>query len=128
MKNIAAVIAIHGRETITLKTVHRLKQQTYPIEHVILVGDTPQEQSIAEITDSIFVKHPNTILGAKWQFGIDYAKTLNVDAVLIIGSDDWLTDNWVATMMGHIENGYNLVGKNSIYFLHIDKTTKQMLK
>jgi glycosyltransferase involved in cell wall biosynthesis len=128
MKKIVAVIAIHGREQITLKTVLRLKQQTYPLTHVVLIGDTPKEQKLAEITGSIFVRYPNQPLGAKWQAGMDFARQLDPDVILILGSDDWLSDNWCARMMQEIDAGYDLVGKQQIFFLHVGPEGKKLIR
>jgi len=128
MKNIAAVIAIHERETITLKTVLRLKKQTYPINQIILIGESESEEQIAKQTDSIFLKHPNKPLSAKWQAGVDIARELSNDVVLIMGSDDWISENWCARMMIEIDKGYDLVGKNEIYFLNIEYNDLELIK
>ena len=128
MLKIAAIIAIHGREAITLKSVIRLRQQSHPLSQIILVGETPAERALAEMTDSTFIEHPNTPLGAKWQAGINYVRSLGVDGILIIGSDDWLTPNWVKKMVSEAKRGYELIGKKSIYFLHFGNSDKKLLR
>jgi len=124
--SIAAVIPIHGRERLTLETVLRLKQQDHPPEHIILVGNSKSEKNLAEVTGSIFVSHPNKPLGAKWQAGIGKARELEPDAVLIMGSDDWLSNNWCGRMMEEIKRGSDLVGVKRLFVLEFGLNLRRL--
>lgn len=119
---IAAVIPVHGRLSFWPITVGRLSRQTglsSPIRTVI-VGWTEEERVAAERVGAHFVRHDNQCLGAKWQYGIDRAMELyDPDAILIVGSTDWISDTWCSCMAPHIEAGADLVGKRGIYFLDV---------
>jgi hypothetical protein len=41
------------------------------------------------------VSHSNNPLGKKWQFGVDHARSLGANPVIILGSDDFLSSEFV---------------------------------
>ena len=118
---IAAVIAVHERYDITLKTILRLKNQSPELKHIIIIGSSESEKTLAYLTGSIFISSANKPLGKKWQKGIYVAKDLNCDGVMILGSDDWITDNWIRTCVNKANEGYELIGKREFHFLKISK-------
>ena len=116
---IAAFIPVHGREPLLRLTVMRLTKQTMPIFKIVCVGETEAEERAVTESGGVFLKHKNNPLGEKWQAGIDYARKLGATDILIMGSSDWITDNWCELMSKEILNGYDLVGKSGIFFLDI---------
>jgi hypothetical protein len=117
--NIFCVMAIHQRENVTIETIELLKKQTYPLENIILIGDSDIEKNIALKTNCLYKHSDNYPLGSKWQSGIMMAKSFNPDAILICGSDDWLTPNWCEICKDYIDYGYDLVGKNNFFIANI---------
>lgn len=119
---IAAVIPVHGRLSFWPITVKRLSRQINlpsPVR-VVVVGWTEEERIAAERAGAHFVRHENQPLGAKWQFGIDRAIELyDPEAILIVGSTDWITDDWCACMAREIAAGADLAGQRGIYFLDV---------
>jgi len=109
--NIVAVMPIHGRELVTKASVSILKQQAH-VRTVLLVGDEQKDEDLALETESVFVYCPNEILSFKYQAGFDAAREFNPDAVLLCGSDDFLSWDWVRLCYQKIEDGYDLVGKS----------------
>jgi len=109
--NVVAVMPIHGRELVTKASVSILKQQTH-VCAVLLVGDEKKDEDLAVETGSFFVYCPNEILSFKYQAGFDAAREFNPDAVLLCGSDDFLSWDWVRLCYEKIESGFDLVGKS----------------
>ena len=66
---------------------------------------------IAEETGALFVQCQNLPLGFKWQRGMDIAREFDPDAILMLGSSDWVSDNWCEIMMKRIIAGADMVGK-----------------
>jgi hypothetical protein len=108
---IACVIATYKRYFLTLNTIKMLKQQTVPL-NIIVVGSNNQDKKLSNIRGCHYIQYKNDPLGEKWQAGVNFAKTLNPDALLICGSDNWLVPSWSATCLKYINEGYDLVGKS----------------
>jgi hypothetical protein len=121
---VTVVMAIHQREAITIETINRLKKQKN-INKIITVGDSATERIIAKKTKSIYVETTNLPLGAKWQTGVNLARSYKNDGIMICGSDGWLTANWIETTASYLDN-FDLIGKNNAYIFNID--TNELLK
>jgi len=115
---IVCVMPTHVRSGITTETIRVLKKQTHSVE-ILIVGDSKLERTVAEKTNCFYIEHSNKPLGEKWQAGIDHARTLNPDAVMICGSDSWLTHRWVETSIPYLIDGCDLVGINMFHACRI---------
>jgi hypothetical protein len=111
--NVAAVIPIYGRRPLRRFTMSRLLRINR-LKHVVCIGDSPQDKYAVEQGGGIFVHHKNYPLGNKWNSGFRFAKSLGVDAVLYIGSDDMISENWMEVMLPLIDE-YDLVGVKSYH-------------
>ena len=117
-KQIVCVMPIHGREAITIETIKMLKKQSYPFHKIILVGDSEAEEKIAKETDCHFVKFPNNPLSRKVQAGINEARKFNPDAIVVSGSDDWLSYKYNETYVKYIDD-YDIIGNKEWLVLQI---------
>jgi hypothetical protein len=104
---------IYQRPEITLATIDLLKRQTYPLSRIIVVGSCDLDKRTAKKANVEYFHHRNNPLSDKWQFGVTQAKRYKPDAVLINGSDSWLTTNWCEKLGKFIEDGHHLVGKTT---------------
>lgn len=102
---------IFNRQPITLQTIHWLKMQTFPLFKIIVVGTTNTDRQTAEISEVEFVYCKNKPLSNKVQCGVNYARQFDPDAILMEGSDTWLTNNWCAVGAEYLNNGADLVGR-----------------
>jgi len=117
--NYAAIIACHGRHELLKYTIRRLLQKN-GLKHVICVGG-PEEESVCLSEGAYFIEHENRPLGKKWNAGFNFARHLNIEGVVFVGSSDWLSDNWmdeITPLMGE----YDLVGKPDFYMVDISQT------
>jgi hypothetical protein len=97
--SVACVIAFHGRHSILEITVDLLSKQSL-VPAVVLVASNPSD---AQFADTLSKKYSNVFitfyqnypLGAKWAAGVRYAKSLDVAGVLILGSDDIISSDYV---------------------------------
>jgi len=115
---IVCIIATHDRYLLTLTSIRMLKSQTVPVQ-IVIVGDSPKDRRLANSEKCKYVHHENYPIGKKWQAGVDFARKLNPDAILICGSDNWLSPNWCKTCSKYIQQGYDLVGKSIFEICHI---------
>jgi hypothetical protein len=114
---VVAVIPVKGRLPLLKHTIQRLYRKN-GVYKVICVGDSFEDKTLCEYEGAQFVTHPNNPLGKKWNRGFWEAKKYNPDAVLFVGSSDWISDNWIETMSPYLEE-FDLVGKPDFQLLDI---------
>jgi hypothetical protein len=117
---VIAVLPCKGREPLLKQTVIRLLKQCVA---VIVAGHTESEHRACNGAEFLFCA-PDMPLGAKWQLCIDVAMDRNPDAILIMGSSDMISDNWIPVLYKEIENGYAMVGTSGIHFLDIKQRNR----
>tara|TARA_R100001163_G_C5067308_1_gene206312 strand:+ start:3531 stop:4298 length:768 start_codon:yes stop_codon:yes gene_type:complete len=137
LATIVVLIAFTGREKFIKSNVALLRAQTHPVK-IVLVGSTDKDKEIArEIKVDRYIIHPNQPLGAKWQYGLRYISNLYADvkAVIINGSDDFLSPSYVEKAYSYIKQGADLAGKMDWFIYdskldnayHIDKRLYSVL-
>lgn len=106
-KRVCVLIATHERIEITTATLCCLRQQTVSPKVVLVVSKQDEFDYYTNKFPEIYVVvHPNQPLGAKWQAGVDFARTLDISALVIQGSDDILCKSFIKG----VENTMDLVG------------------
>jgi len=116
-EKVVAVIPVHGRHPLLKHTIERLLNKN-GCSAVICAGE-PEDQKTCEDAGAIFIKHDNRYLGEKWNACFKRSKSLNPDAVLFMGSSDWVSDKWLSVMLPYLDNHTYVVGKAGCYFLDI---------
>lgn len=114
--NVVAVIPCFGRFPLLRETVNRLVNKNRV--KVILVGHENGVKDIAKEFDVDFFNYPNVALGEKWNAGFKHARTLKPEAVLFVGSSDWVEDNWVERSLIQLQQ-YEMVGTLGCYLLDV---------
>lgn len=118
-----AVIPVHGRLPLLKITLQRLYNKN-GVGHIICIGETEEERQVCNSQGCEFLKHQNKPLGKKWNAGFMKAKEHKPDAVVYVGSSDWLSDNWLPVLLPFIKEGYFMIGKPDVNLLHIGKEMK----
>lgn len=113
-----AVIPCFGRFQLLEKTVERL-YNVNGISKVVLIGHEYKTKQIADRTGSHYVDHANLPLGRKWNAGFLAAKSFNPDAVLFVGSSDWISKDWMQTALKYLPE-YDMIGKLGCHLLDVN--------
>jgi hypothetical protein len=100
--SVVAALAVHGRLPLLEQTIKRL-YKTNGCVKVICSGDNAEDKKLCESLGALWVHHPNRHLGGKWNLAFKAAKQFNPDAVLFVGSSDWVSHNWFTLMQPHVE-------------------------
>ena len=116
MKTIA-VMPVLGRHPLLKHTISRLLNKN-GCDIVICAGNK-EDRQVCEKAGAIFTQQNNDYLGRKWNALFAMAKPHNPDAVLFVGSSDWLSDNWIPVMSKHLSEKNQMVGKAGCYMLDI---------
>lgn len=117
---VVAVIPVKGRLPLIKYTIQRLYRKN-GVYKVICIGDSFDEQLVCTYEGAEFIKHPNEPLGKKWNAGFAAAKKHEPDAVLFVGSSDWISDNWIEKL-SPLMDSYDMVGKPDFNLLDIGET------
>lgn len=120
------VFPAHRRAPITVETIRMLDRQTVK-PRVILVGDSSVEADIAAKTGCEYIQYPNRPLASKWQAGIWRTGDLGADAILIIGSDTWLTPNWIETYLHRLDK-FDVVGCSEWHILQLERKSLKVAR
>lgn len=107
-------IPVNGRLPLVRLTVKRLYEKN-KVDKVILMGHEPQLKKLAYDMDCVWVETANNPLGLKWNLGFMAAKRFNPDAVLFVGSSDWVSEDYLPICEQYIDQ-YEMIGKLGCHF------------
>jgi hypothetical protein len=110
---VVAAIAVYGRLPLLEHTIKRLYQKNGCYK-VICSGDQPEDRKLCESLGAVWVTHNNRHLGGKWNLAFTKAKEYNPDAVLFVGSSDWVCDDWIKIIRPYVDQ-YGFVGVPGCY-------------
>jgi hypothetical protein len=111
---ILCVMPIFGRPEITTETIGMLQKQHLAFDKIIVVGSSLADAAVAADTGCAYLNMPNHPLSNKVQAGVNLARSYEPDAILLTGSDSWLTLDYVAKCANQLSRGVQLVGKRQI--------------
>jgi len=118
---VVAVVACHGRLPLLKQTIQRLLIKN-KVSAVVCVGSQEERQTCID-AGAMFIMHENRPLGKKWNAGFVAARELIPDALLFVGSSDWLSDNWLPLLLPYMKN-YDLIGKPDYTMMDISETIR----
>lgn len=95
--NVCAVIPTHNRKEITSINIQLLLRQGIKI---VLVVSTEEERAFYSGFAIEVIVRQNNPLGRKWQEGVNYARNLQPEYLIILGSDDILSKDFVEKYCG----------------------------
>lgn len=118
------LIATHQRMSITRDNVKCLLACNAGV--ILVVSDAGEEAVFRQLFPSIeIVLYPNQPLGAKWQSGVERAREINADPLIINGSDDILhSDFFVLVANAMKSDGVHFIGLKSWYVYDTRKIYK----
>jgi hypothetical protein len=128
-EDVVCLIAMWGRQELVQININLLQNQTKKCK-ILLVVSSEEDKKFAMKNKGVdWIYTENKPLGKKWQVGLAECKKYNPNAVLINGSDDLLSLNWVETCYHYIhQDKYDIVGKSNWYILDIIKKIPYKLK
>lgn len=116
---VVGVMATHQRPKITTATLQMLGKQTLPFHQIVVAGDSAVDKKCVESVGCDYITVPNFPLGRKYQCALAWAKTYDPDAVVILGSDTWLSTKWVEVCADIMATGIELVGRADWHTLKV---------
>lgn len=119
MNNPVVLISTHQRTEITSNCIDSLMMQSVQPKIVLVVSCRTEARYYASKYPEIRIygatNHP---LGAKWQLGVDKAKDLKPDPLIICGSDDILGIDFIENACAIIKSGIDFIGLSRWHIYH----------
>lgn len=120
MVRIGILTAIWKRHALTRCVLRHYARLKVPgVEFVLAAVGSEKKKSreLAHDADWCYVEAPNHKLGGKWNAGMRSLRSTNVDAVVIVGSDDVLNAEYFDAMAAHVAAGTDLFTLRGLWFL-----------
>ena len=114
---VVAALPVHGRLPLLKYTIERLYKKNGCFK-VICAGDGMKEKRLCQSLGAVWVQAPNKPLGNKWNLAFMRAKDFKPDAVLYVGSSDFVCDDWINIMRPYVEQ-YHLTGTPGCAFADV---------
>lgn len=102
------VIATHQRKEITTRNINELKLLT-PQPKIVIVCSLQEEFEYYKTLGVTVALEPNKPLGRKWQCGVNIAKNMYADVLLILGSDDLMKASYYREIIQKMKD-YDFIG------------------
>ena len=89
------------------------------LELVAVGSEGAVSREVAERHGVLYLEHPNQPLGAKWNAGLAALEARDVEAVVVVGSDDLVQPELLRLYAEHLRRGARFVGLLDAYFLDL---------
>ncbi len=87
-------------------------------EHDDSLWETHCFEIAREYKGVTWLEHENDPVGKKWNYALAYLKKLKFDVVMILGSDDLITPQFVLKGLSVLQEGYDITGVKDMYVLN----------
>lgn len=109
--NPVVLLCSHRRQEITRINIKSLLEQSVKPKVVLMLSDWSEadlfRNLFAEITVEVVANDP---LGRKWQMGVNVARKLSPNPLIITGSDDVLGPDFIKNGLKLLDLGYQFIG------------------
>ena len=119
-------IPVWGRHSLLQQNIDTIKNQT---EKCVIVGicSNKSDYEFVKKNDIISIATLNRPLGIKYQIGLELSKIFYPKNVIIMGSDDIMTDNYVENI-NRYNDTYDVIGLNYWKIFDINENKYYSLK
>lgn len=119
MLNSAVLICTHQRVEITIKNIESLLRQSVVPEIILVCSSYQERMQFREKFQNIYIEQwPNMPLGEKFQRGVDIARVMKANPLIINGSDDILGLDFIELACASVSDGVDFIGLYHWHILH----------
>lgn len=94
---------------------------------VIIGSEEENERIMCEQYNFFYDKFPNEPLSRKWEYGIKVTESMDLDAVVILGSDDFINANLLLVYKDMLANGVHFAGIRNGYFFDMNNAPERLV-
>jgi hypothetical protein len=122
---VVACLAVQGRGPLVKHTIARLLNVN-KVDKVICAVSDHHDALICEQSGAQVVIEKNNPLGRKWNAAFLAAKDHQPDAVLFVGSSDWISEDWLRIYTSMLPSN-GMIGSPGCHFVDYHPTTSTRL-
>jgi len=115
------ILKLFGESILRSKRGVNIK---FPVICVSGIEDKP----ICSHYDIEHITYPNSPATYKWNIGMERMRQLDLDYVIILGSDDIVSTDAFINIITAMEAGHDLIGFTTIYVYDVDGRTRGQLR
>ncbi len=118
MKSIGIITVNHNRKlilTLWCEAILRLRRETDTYIPAVVVSGS-EDRCICENRHIHHIEQENLPVSAKLNRAMAYMRSMGVDYVMILGSDNIMSTETYQRINEEVQKGYNVVGVQNIYF------------
>jgi len=112
----------HGRPAILhlwCASIKRLRKETGIDFPVVCVSESEDEQRCAEYGIT-HITADNSLGSEKWNLGVARLRELDIDFMVVTGSDDIFSTQTLVDLMTAMEQGYDMIGFHKVYIYCVE--------
>ena len=113
MTRLVALVPLWRRHELARIVLSRLHRQGIPVVCVGSEGETSER--LARECGADYIEADNSPLGGKFNAGLAHARRAEPDAVLVLGSDNLVTDEYLAALRRLVAAGHDYIGLRDGY-------------
>ena len=121
-KKICFLTAIWKRYELTsafLSHINFLKEELieFDISCIIVGSEGEKTREMVISSGNEYLEHENLPLSRKWDAGLRFSKSFDPDAVIILGSDDFISPQIVRSLLEKVSSGWLMTGLMDMHIL-----------
>ena len=115
---IGILSCIYGRPEVTDIFGHGLARlrDKFGITPLIVGSEGEESKNVAQKHGLLYIEYSNRPLGSKFNAGMVALKSYKPDYVMVLGSDDLISDSFMKVFIREMKKGYDLIGTLDCYF------------
>jgi hypothetical protein len=123
MKPTIGIITINYKRQKVLELwaagISRLRKETDTFIPAVVVSDA-EDKPTCDKYNIVHIEQENKPVTAKWNRAMSYMRSIGVDYVMILGSDNLISTDTYNRIYAEADKGYGLIGVDSIWFYALD--------
>lgn len=108
---------LSGRVLARFAAAQKNLRDVVDLDFVAVGSEKDVSAELAQQHGWQYVEFANRPLGAKWNAALGRAREMEADAILVVGSDDWLSDGLIKHQVEALERGVQVAEIRDVYLL-----------
>ena len=102
-----------------LAHINFLKEELpeFHIDCLVVGSEGDETRQMVISSGNQYLEHPNLPLSEKWDAGLKFSENFDPDAVIILGSDDFISPETIRELVGRISRGWLMTGLMDMHVL-----------
>lgn len=120
-KTIIVLTCVWGRPEVTKLYIKGIKlsqsklKDVYNFKNIVVDSDESNKELFIDDTNFIYFNHQNLPVSNKWNFALSQCRNLEFDYILMMGSDDIISDSVLLKYKDFMDLNYEYIGLTDLF-------------